>query len=99
VAWEEKAMAIRIDPAKVEQVAGQFSQKSQESQAMIAQLKTAVSGMSSEWEGMTAQRFFSDYENWNKQMQAHVALLESISTQLKACAQRFRTADTVSGQG
>lgn len=84
---------VLIDPAKVEAVASQFSQKSQESQGMISQLKSAVSGMSAEWEGMSAQRFFSDYETWNKQMQTHVALLESISAQLKACAQRFREAD------
>ena len=73
---------IKISPDHVRSVASQFRQKSSESGNMVSQLKSAVSGMESEWEGMAKQRFFNDYTSWTQQMQKYVEMLDGIATEL-----------------
>lgn len=84
---------IRITPEQVRQVAGQFAQAANQSQEMVTRLTNAVNAMQPEWEGMTSQRFYSDFQQWSTQMTRFVELLNSISTQLNQIADRFAAAD------
>ncbi len=84
---------IRITPEQVRQVAGQFAQAANQSQEMVTRLTNAVNSMQPEWEGMTSQRFYSDFQQWSGQMTRFVELLNSISTQLNQIADRFAAAD------
>ncbi len=84
---------IRITPEQVRQVAGQFSQAANQSQEMVTRLTNAVNSMQPEWEGMTSQRFYGDFQQWSSQMARFVELLNSISTQLNQIADRFAAAD------
>jgi WXG100 family type VII secretion target len=87
------AGSIRINPDQVRGVASQFRQKSQESASMCQQLQTAVKGMEGEWQGMSAQRFYSDYTQWNQQMLKYVDLLNGIASELDKIATTLETTD------
>lgn len=84
---------IKIPPEQVRQVASQFAQAASQSQEMVSRLNSAVSSLQPEWEGMTSQRFYSDFQQWSSQMTRFVELLNSINTQLNQIADRFVTAD------
>ncbi len=84
---------IRITPEQVRQVAGQFAQAANQSQEMVTRLTNAVNSMQPEWEGMTSQRFYSDFQQWSSQMARFVELLNGINTQLSQIADRFAAAD------
>lgn len=84
---------IRITPEQVRQVASQFGQAASQSQEMVSRLTSAVNSMQPEWEGMTSQRFYSDFQQWSSQMTRFVEMLNGINTQLNQIADRFATAD------
>ena len=84
---------IRISPEQVKGVASQFRSKSQESGTMVQQLTSAVKGMEAEWEGMAAQRFYSDFTQWQQQMNKYVDMLNGIATQLDSIANTIEQTD------
>lgn len=84
---------IRIKPDQVRAVASTFRQKSQESQQMIANLEAQVNGMQPDFEGMTSQKFYSDYQDWRSKMQQFTQLLDGIAQQLDAIATKFEQTD------
>ena len=84
---------IKITPEQVRQVASQFAQAGNQSQEMVSRLTNAVNSMQPEWEGMTSQRFYSDFQQWSSQMSRFVELLNSINHQLNQIADRFAAAD------
>ncbi len=49
--------------------------------------------MQPQWEGMTSQRFYQDYEQWRTSMGQFVELLSQIGTELDSIADRFAAAD------
>jgi WXG100 family type VII secretion target len=85
---------IRISPDQVRQMSGQFRQASQDSQNILGNLTNAVNNMQGEWEGMTQQRFFQEFEQWKASMSQFTQLLDSVSQQLDALAARFETVDS-----
>jgi len=84
---------IRISPDQVRGVASQFRGKSQESGTMAQQLTSAVNGMQAEWEGMAAQKFYSDFTQWQQQMTKYVDLLNGIASQLDSIANTIEQTD------
>lgn len=84
---------IRITPEQVRQVASQFAQAATQSEEMVGRLTNAVNTMQPEWEGMTSQRFYSEFQQWSTQMRQFSELLKGIQTQLNQIADRFATAD------
>lgn len=84
---------IKITPEQVRQVASQFAQASSQSQEMVSRLTNAINAMQPEFEGMTSQRFYSDFQQWSSQMTRFVELLNSINTQLNQIADRFAAVD------
>jgi WXG100 family type VII secretion target len=87
------AQRILVTPEQLDQVAGQFKSTSEQSQQMISRLAQQVNGLQGQWDGMTKQRFFQDFQAAQKQMNTYVQLLESINAELKGIATRFRQAD------
>jgi WXG100 family type VII secretion target len=85
---------IRISPDQVRQMSGQFRQASQDSQNILGNLTNAVNNMQGEWEGMTQQRFFQEFEQWKASMGQFTQLLDSVSQQLDALATRFESVDS-----
>lgn len=84
---------IKISPEQVRSVAAQFRSKSSESGSMAQQLASAVDGMQAEWEGMAAQRFYTDFTQWKAQMQKYVELLNGIGTELDRIANTIEQTD------
>lgn len=84
---------IKIAPEQVRQLSGQFKQASQQSQQIFNNLTNVVNQMQGEWEGMTQQRFFQEYETWKTSMTGFVQQLDSIAQQLDGVAARFESMD------
>jgi len=84
---------IRISPEQVRQVGSQFKQSSQQSQEMVTRLQNTINGIMPEWEGLTRERFYQDFQQWQTSMRQFVDLLNSIGQQLDAIAARFEAAD------
>lgn len=84
---------IRITPEQVRNVAQQFHSASQESQGIVDRLNGAMGQIEPEWEGITKQRFWGEYEQWRGSMNQFTRLLDSIGGQLDAIASRFAAAD------
>jgi WXG100 family type VII secretion target len=84
---------IRVTPEQVRGVGSQFKQASSESQAMVNKLQQAMNQLEPEWEGMTRQRFYSEYQNWRNSMNQFVQLLDNVGRQLDEVARRFEAVD------
>lgn len=85
---------IKVTPDQIRQMSAQFKQAGEQSRQMLSTLNTTVDGMQPEWEGMTQQRFFQEYEQWKASMTQFAQQLEDISQQLDTVAARFETVDT-----
>jgi len=79
---------ITISPEQIRQVSNQFKNAGQQSQQTFSQLTNMVNGMQGEWEGMTKERFFQEFEQWKSAMTQFIQLLEDMSRQLDAAALR-----------
>ena len=84
---------IKITPDQVRQVGNQFKQAGQQSQDMVSNLQSTMNGMEPEWEGLTKERFYQEYQQWRTSMTQFVELLNNIGQQLDAIAVRFEAAD------
>lgn len=84
---------IRITPDQVRTVASQFKQASDQSQEMVNRLTGSLRSMESEWEGMTKERFYGGFQEWQSHMTRFVSLLAEINTAMNAIADRFQAAD------
>jgi len=84
---------ILVTPEQVHEVANQFNSASQESEQMVQRLESTMGNLAPNWDGMTAQRFYGDYENWRTNMRTFVELLAQVSQELHAIADRFAAAD------
>jgi WXG100 family type VII secretion target len=84
---------IRILPDQVRQVSAQFKQASQDSQQIMNNLTSTLNGMQGDWEGMTQQRFYQDFEQWKASMNQFAQLLDGIGQQLDAYAARVESVD------
>jgi WXG100 family type VII secretion target len=49
--------------------------------------------MESEWQGLSSQRFYSDYTQWNQQMQKYVQTLSDIGNELTRIANTLEGVD------
>lgn len=87
------AQRIRITPEQVRQAGNQFRQGSDQSRDILSRLRTTVNNLQAEWEGMTKERFYGEYQRWEQSMTQFVELLQSIGQQLDAIATRFEQAD------
>ncbi|OAJ72495.1 type VII secretion protein EsxA [Brevibacillus sp. SKDU10] len=85
---------ILISPDQVDEVASQFQQSKEQSQQVIDRLNQQIHQMEGQWDGMTKQKFFQEFQEANRQMTGFVLLLESISNELHAIATKFRQADS-----
>jgi len=84
---------IKITPDQVRQVGNQFKQASQQSNEMVSRLQNTMNSMEPEWEGLTKERFYQEFQQWRTSMNQFVELLNGIGQQLDAIAARFEAAD------
>lgn len=84
---------ILVTPEQVHEVANQFQNASQETEQMVQRLESTMNNLAPNWDGMTKQRFYSDYETWRSSMRNFVQLLSQISQELHTIGDRFAAAD------
>lgn len=84
---------ITVSPEQIEEMARQFLEGGEQSRQILAGLVRMVQNMEQDWEGLAKQRFFYEFQEADKQMQALVHLLESIGQELAAMSHKFRAID------
>lgn len=84
---------ILVTPEQLDNVANQFRSGSEQSQQLIARLNKQIQGMEGQWDGMTKQSFFTQFQESKRLMDQYVQNLNEIERELKAIATRFRQAD------
>lgn len=84
---------ILVSPEQLEQVARQFAQSGQQSQQMVMSLHQSVQQMEALWQGMTRERFYSQYMETRIRMDKFVESLHTVSKELEHIAVKFRQAD------
>lgn len=84
---------ILVTPEQLEQVSAQFAQSGQLSSDMVEWLQRSIYEMEGQWQGMTRERFYGDYQQARTIMIQFVESLHKISTELKQISGKFRTAD------
>ncbi len=86
-----KQLKIPID--ELCRTASEFKAVREESQKHIERLGNAMSGLEKEWGAASKQVFFKNYQEWRLHMQGFVALLDNISSEINAIADRFEKED------
>lgn len=84
---------ILVTPEQLEQVSAQFAQSGQLSGDMVQRLQRSIHEMEGQWEGMTRERFYGDYQHARTTMLKFVECLQTISTELKQISVKFRSTD------
>ncbi|MEX3615935.1 WXG100 family type VII secretion target [Paenibacillus glucanolyticus] len=84
---------ILVTPEQLEQVSAQFAQSGQLSSDMVERLQQSIHEMEGQWQGMTRERFYGDYQQARSIMIQFVESLHKISTELKQISGKFRTTD------
>ncbi|PJN55830.1 hypothetical protein PAEVO_25520 [Paenibacillus sp. GM2FR] len=84
---------ILVTPEQLEQVSTQFAQSGQLSSDMVERLQRSIQEMEGQWQGMTRERFYGDYQQARATMIKFVECLQSICTELKQISVKFRSTD------
>lgn len=84
---------ILVTPEELRGVAAQFRQSSGESSAMVQRLAQQINQLQQNWAGVSSQRFYQQFQEWQKSMQQFVLLLDDINKQMLVIAERFQQAD------
>lgn len=84
---------ITVSPEQMEEMARQFIEGGEQSRQILGALVKMVQNMEQDWEGLSKQRFYNEFQEADKQMQSFVHMLESIGQELAAMSQKFRTID------
>ncbi|MBO2944258.1 WXG100 family type VII secretion target [Paenibacillus sp. F411] len=84
---------ILVTPEQLDDISSRFSLASQQGGELVRRLESSIHQMESQWEGMTRERFFGDYQQARSTMNQFVACLHNVSTELKQISHRFRSTD------
>lgn len=87
------ATRIKITPEQIRGVAHEFRNASAQSEDMVNRLETNIVGMESDWEGLTKEHFYQQFQDWKKTMVHFVQLLDGINRQLVSIAGDFEEVD------
>ncbi|MFI2858293.1 WXG100 family type VII secretion target [Paenibacillus sp. JSM ZJ436] len=84
---------ILVTPEQLDDISSRFSLASQQGRELVRRLESSIYQMESQWEGMTRERFFGDYQQARSTMNQFVACLHNVSTELRQISHRFRSTD------
>lgn len=87
------SVRIKITPDQVRSTAQMFHNASSQSEDLVNKLSTQIRAMEPEWEGLTKEQFYQQFQQWQAKMKEFVVLLENINKDLGVIANRFEAAD------
>jgi WXG100 family type VII secretion target len=87
------SMKILVSPEELDGISRQFKNGADQSRQQCSTLRNALNSLDGRWDGATKQRFFTQFEQSQKHMEAYTQLLDSIGQELADIATRFRQVD------
>lgn len=89
---------ILVTPEQLEQLSAKFSQSGQQAGDLIQRLHGSMMQLEGQWDGITRERFYGEYQHARVTMNKFTECLHNVSVELNQIAGKFRTADgTASG--
>lgn len=83
----------KLSLPEVRRSAEEFARAGRDSQAIVNRLEKSITKLEKAWGGVTGEIFYSHYKDWLVLMQGHIALLQRISQELQALAERYERVD------
>lgn len=84
---------ILVTPEQLNQVSTQFSQSGQQSSDIVQRLQQLIQQMEGQWEGITRERFYGEYQQARITMNKFIECLHTVSTELNQISVKFKTTD------
>ncbi|WP_028401644.1 WXG100 family type VII secretion target [Ectobacillus panaciterrae] len=84
---------ILITPDQLESIARQFRDGINQAQGINSKLQGQIHNLYGEWDGNTKNKFQIQFGEAEKLMKGYTDILQSIETELKNIATKFRQAD------
>lgn len=84
---------IRITPNQIHHVASNFARAAEESRNIASWLQDEMGALGAEWDGVTQERFYQEWQRWHSDTLRGSELLLGIAQQLRVIAARFEAAD------
>lgn len=84
---------LSITPESLTAAAGEFHTAGDDLLAILKRLDETTGGLQEQWEGAAQQAFFKKYQELRQYMEAFSILLDHISTEMNAMAERYDSAD------
>lgn len=84
---------IRISPEQVRELGFRFHSAGDQTQEVVDGLRGYVGAVSDDWAGLTKERFFQDFQQWQGAMRDFVEMLHEIGRELDTIARRFEEVD------
>lgn len=84
---------ILVTPEKIDLVSQQFAQSGQQSSQIVQRLQQCIQQMEGQWEGITRERFYGEYQQARVTMNKFVECLHTVSTELKQISVKFKSTD------
>ena len=84
---------IVVSPERLEAVAQTFDAKKSETENIIASLRSTMSNLDAEWDGVAQNKFYAEWNEMIPKMNQFTELLGEIASELRRIAQVFRETD------
>ena len=84
---------LTIDPEKLVAAAADFEESGKSLTRVIESLDLTTTTLKEDWEGASQQLFYKQYTEIRQYLQGFAGLLDDISTEMKAMAERYGDAD------
>ncbi|NLB70855.1 MAG: WXG100 family type VII secretion target [Chloroflexi bacterium] len=84
---------LTIAPEKLVAAAADFEESGKSLTRVIESLDLTTTTLKEDWEGASQQLFYKQYTDIRQYLQGFAGLLDDISTEMKAMAERYGNAD------
>jgi WXG100 family type VII secretion target len=84
---------IIIPTEELRLTAKEFKQASKESKQLVKRLQSAIESLHDQWDSASQQVFYKSYQDWRHHIEGFTVLLDEISKEMLAIAERFEEND------
>lgn len=88
------ANSMKASLEEIKNAASEFKKASSETDEIIDRLELAVKRIEDNWDDAGQQIFYKYYQEWHNHISGFSQLLDTISVELKAIADRYEDADS-----
>lgn len=85
---------LRVTPEQLRARAAEYRGQAEEVEGVITKLDSLISSLESEWEGVSASKYISQYHDLRPSFVSMQQLITDLASELDQQANKFEAADT-----